>query len=37
MAAGGGGCETDVVFRMNEGYGAWGALKSVQNNRELRE
>ena len=28
-----GGCERDVVHRMNEGYGAWGALKSVQSNR----
>ena len=24
-----GGCETDVVHRMNEGYRAWGALESV--------
>ena len=24
-----GGCEGDVVHRMNEGYTAWGALKSV--------
>ena len=24
-----GGCERDVVQRMNEGYRAWGALKSV--------
>ena len=23
------GCERDVVHRMNEGYRAWGALKSV--------
>ena len=30
-----GGCERDVVHRMNEGYRAWGALKSVLNNREL--
>ena len=22
-----GGCESDVVHRMNEGYRAWGALK----------
>ena len=28
-----GGCERDVVHRMNEGYRAWGALKSVLNNR----
>ena len=24
-----GGCERDVVHRMNEGYRAWGMLKSV--------
>ena len=30
-----GGCERDVVHRMNEGYRAWGALKSVQSNRGL--
>ena len=24
-----GGCERDVVHRMNEGYRAWGALQSV--------
>ena len=29
-----GGWETDVVHRINEGYRAWGALKSV-NNRGL--
>ena len=28
-----GGCERDVVHRMNEGYRAWGALKSVLSNR----
>ena len=28
-----GGCESDVVHRMNEGYRAWGALKSVLSNR----
>ena len=28
-----GGCERDVVQRMNEGYRAWGALKSVLSNR----
>ena len=28
-----GGCERDVIHRMNEGYRAWGALKSVQSNR----
>ena len=31
-----GECETDVVHRMNEGYRAWGALKSVLSNRGLR-
>ena len=30
-----GGCEMDVVHRMNEGYRAWGALKSVLSNRGL--
>ena len=30
-----GGCERDVVHRMNEGYRAWGALKSVPSNRGL--
>ena len=30
-----GGCEWDVVHRMNEGYRAWGALKSVLNHRGL--
>ena len=29
------GFETDVVHRMNEGYRAWGALKSVVSNRGL--
>ena len=28
-----GGCESDVVHRMNEGYRAWEALKSVLSNR----
>ena len=28
-----GGCERDVVHRMNEWYRAWGALKSVPSNR----
>ena len=28
-----GGCEKDVVHRMNEGYRAWRALKSVLSNR----
>ena len=31
-----GGCERDVVHRMNEGYRAWGALKSVLSNRVKR-
>ena len=26
-----GGCERDLVHRMNQGYRAWGALKSVSN------
>ena len=30
-----GGSERDVVSYMNEGYTAWGALKSVVTNREL--
>ena len=30
-----GGCEMDVVHRMNEGYREWGALKSVLSNRGL--
>ena len=30
-----GGCERDVVHRMNEGYRACGALKSVMSNRGL--
>ena len=30
-----GGCEMDVVHRMNEGYRAWGELKSVLSNRGL--
>ena len=30
-----GGCEMDVVHRMNEGYRAWGLLKSVLSNRGL--
>ena len=30
-----GGCERDVVHRMNKGYRAWGALKSVMSNRGL--
>ena len=31
-----GGCERDVVCRMNEEYRAWGPLKSVLSNRGLR-
>ena len=30
-----GGCGRDVVHRMNEGYRAWGPLKSVLRNRGL--
>ena len=30
-----GGCERDVVHRMNEEYRSWGALKSVLSNRGL--
>ena len=30
-----GGCERDVVLRMNEGYKASGTLKSVLRNRGL--
>ena len=30
-----GGRERDVVHRMNEGYRAWGALKSVRKNGGL--
>ena len=30
-----GGCEMDLVHRMNEGYRAWGALKSVRSNSRL--
>ena len=30
-----GGCERDVVHRMNEGYRAWEAVKSVLSNRGL--
>ena len=29
--------ERDVVHRMNEGYGAWGALKCVLSNRGLEK
>ena len=30
-----GGCEGDVIDRLNEGYRAWGALKHVLSNRRL--
>ena len=30
-----GGCERDVVHRMNEDHRAWGALKRVLSNRRL--
>ena len=30
-----GGCERAVIQRLNEGYRAWGAVKSVLNNRGL--
>ena len=30
-----GGCERDVVQRMNEGYRVWRALKSVLSNKGL--
>ena len=30
-----GGCERGVIYRMNEGYRAWGALKSVLSIRGL--
>ena len=29
------GCERDVVRRMNKGYRAWGALRSVLSNRGM--
>ena len=35
QVVGDGGCEMDAVHRMNEGYRAWGDLKSVQSNRGL--
>ena len=35
QVTGNGGCERDVVHRMNEGYRSWGALKSVLSNRGL--
>ena len=36
QVAANGGCEGDVVHRMNEGCRAWGALKNVLSNRGLR-
>ena len=30
-----GGCEREVVHRMSVGHNAWGALKSVLNNKRL--
>ena len=30
-----GGCERDVVHRMNKGYRAWEALKTILSNRGL--
>ena len=30
-----GGCASDVVHRMNDGYRAWGVLKSVLSKRRL--
>ena len=30
-----GGCESDVVLRMNEGNKAWGELKNLLKNRGL--
>ena len=35
QVAANGGCERDVVHRINEGYRACGALKSVLSNRGL--
>ena len=35
QVAANGGCERDVAHRMNKGYKAWGALKSVLSNRGL--
>ena len=36
QVAANGGCDRDVVHRMNEGYRAWGELKSVLSNRGLQ-
>ena len=33
LVAADGGCERGVVHSMNEGYRAWGAMKSVLSNR----
>ena len=30
-----GGCKRDAVRRITEGYRAWGALKSVLNNKSV--
>ena len=35
QVAANGGCEREVAHRMNEGYSAWGALRSVLSNRGL--
>ena len=35
QVAANGGCERDVVHRMNQGYRAWGVLKSVLCNKGL--
>ena len=35
QASADGGCERDVVHRMNEAYRAWGTLKSLLSNRGL--
>ena len=35
QVAANGGCERDVTHRMNVGYRAWGALKSVMSNKRL--
>ena len=35
QAAADGGCERDVVHRMNEGCRVWGELKIVRSNRRL--
>ena len=35
QAAADGGCDRDVVHRMNEGYRAWGSVEKCANNRIL--